>query len=419
MDLIPPLTRSPASTPKTYCPSEASSSGYPSPGLVEVEQHYRISSIYEPDPSCSMAPETSLPPLDAMITPEWNPATVLHPALTTASMTNGLNAEYDPFAAYEGPLSGSYPHAIYASNPHTPPPALQASQSPDPSLPRASLAYPPVPTSSSPETPRIKSEAPSEYSHNIGHYASPRLAGVSYPSDMGNAYPQLPPLPQSAAQSSSGYTSDSTSTHWIKPEHYPMDPEELYTGPGSQSAAVMFGQEARRSSRTGSRSRRAPRKLTTKEEANFQCEVRGCGKLFSRSYNFKAHMETHDERREYHFPCQVDGCAKKFVRKTDFQRHHQSVHMKERNHKCDYCGRMFARKDTLRRHMDDGCSKRFDIGTLDLRADSYDQQSSRSLSLLPPSNTTLPPLEMPPLTNTLASSLRPREPSDVNSSWGR
>ncbi len=50
------------------------------------------------------------------------------------------------------------------------------------------------------------------------------------------------------------------------------------------------------------RPKRAPRRLTTKEEANFQCEVKGCGKLFSRSYNFKAHMETHDENRDYPFP---------------------------------------------------------------------------------------------------------------------
>lgn len=346
MDVIPPLTRSPASTPKTYCPSETSSSGYPSPSLVE--QHYRISSVY-PDPSCSMPPETSLPPLDAMIQPEWDPATVLHPASTASSMATGLDAGYDSFTAYEGHLSGSYPHGIYTSNPHTSPPAFQASPSPDPS--RASLTYPHAPTPSRMATPSIKSEPPSEYGHSIGgpHYSSPRLANASYASELSSAYPPLPSLSQSAAQSSSGYASDSTSTPWAKAEQYPMESDGLYTSPSSQSSAVVFGQEVRRSSRPGGRSRRAPRKLTTKEDANFQCDVRGCGKLFSRSYNFKAHLETHDERREYHFPCQVDGCAKKFVRKTDLQRHHQSVHMKERNHKCDYCGRMFARKDTLRR----------------------------------------------------------------------
>jgi len=94
---------------------------------------------------------------------------------------------------------------------------------------------------------------------------------------------------------------------------------------------------------------RTQHRLTTKEEPNFQCEVKGCGKLFSRSYNFNAHMETHNEKREYPFPCTVANCNKKFVRKADLQRHHQSIHIKERPHKCNFCSRLFARKDTLRR----------------------------------------------------------------------
>lgn len=93
----------------------------------------------------------------------------------------------------------------------------------------------------------------------------------------------------------------------------------------------------------------APESSASQQEGSFRCEVEGCGKLFTRSYNYKAHLETHDERREYPFHCHVDGCDKKFARKTDLQRHHQSVHMKERNHGCAFCGRFFARKDTLRR----------------------------------------------------------------------
>ncbi|ETS83102.1 hypothetical protein PFICI_04978 [Pestalotiopsis fici W106-1] len=117
------------------------------------------------------------------------------------------------------------------------------------------------------------------------------------------------------------------------------------------------------------------RKLTSKEDANYQCEVKGCGKQFSRSYNYKAHLETHDEDREYPFLCTVVDCDRKFVRKTDLTRHHQNVHMREKNHRCDYCNRSFARKDTLRRHMEDGCSKRFDIGTLDVRSEGYNSAS--------------------------------------------
>ncbi|KAG8160587.1 hypothetical protein KVR01_010123 [Diaporthe batatas] len=400
MDLTPPLTKSPASTPKTYCPSETSSSDYPSPDLVE--QHYRISSIYESDAPCSMAPENSLPPLDGLAQGEWNPAAALHPSLTTASMSSVLSAEYDPFAAYGGSVPGPYTHDMYGSNSHTPPQTMAASRSPDPSLRRSSLAYTHLPAASSPTTPRIKAETPSEYEQTeSSHYPSPRITNAPYSTNMGS-YPSLPSLGQPAMQSASGYASEGPVTAWTKPDEYPLEPERFYLTTGSQSPAAVFGQqEARRPGRLGSRSKRAPRKLTTKEEANFQCDVEGCGKLFSRSYNFKAHMETHDEKREYHFPCQVEACTKKFVRKTDLQRHHQSVHVKERNHKCDYCARMFARKDTLRRHMDDGCSKRFDIGTLDLRPSDEDNDSR-----------TLPPLTIPPLS---------RGSSEVNSnySWAR
>lgn len=95
---------------------------------------------------------------------------------------------------------------------------------------------------------------------------------------------------------------------------------------------------------------KALRKMTTREDANFQCDVRGCGKLFSRSYNYKAHLETHSDTREYPFPCNVSGCTKKFVRKTDLQRHYISVHEKSKDFECAFCSRLFARKDTLRRY---------------------------------------------------------------------
>jgi uncharacterized Zn-finger protein len=148
---------------------------------------------------------------------------------------------------------------------------------------------------------------------------------------------------------------------------------------------------------------RTPRKMTTREDANYQCKVKGCGKLFSRSYNFKAHMETHDSSRVYPFPCPLPNCSKKFVRKTDLQRHHQSVHMKERNFCCDFCNRYFARKDTLRRyvssqtmmilrtntyrHMEDGCSKRFDLALEYNQYHSPGQQEPKNLLNSAPTQT--------------------------------
>lgn len=227
-----------------------------------------------------------------------------------------------------------------------------------------------------------------DYSQGLGvsRYPSPRSVHTAYATESGPY-----------ADSASGYLSDGQSS-WRTTDYLPsMDPDHYYGGTATPSPLI---QDVRRGYRVP-RARRAPRRLTTREEANFQCEVKGCGKLFSRSYNFKAHMETHDEKREYPFPCMAEDCSKKFVRKTDLQRHHQSVHMKERNHKCDYCGRLFARKDTLRRHMEDGCSKRFDIGTLDLRSENYETSHGNGrhhgitpLNLLGPPPSALPAISM-------------------------
>lgn len=95
-------------------------------------------------------------------------------------------------------------------------------------------------------------------------------------------------------------------------------------------------------------------------EATYDCPIEGCNKTFNRSYNYRAHMETHSANRVYPFDCPVENCDKRFRRKTDLQRHHLSVHEKQRDHQCEFCGRFFSRKDTLRRHRDDGCSRRFE-----------------------------------------------------------
>lgn len=106
---------------------------------------------------------------------------------------------------------------------------------------------------------------------------------------------------------------------------------------------------------------RRPQRLITKEDSSLKCHVEGCGKLFHRKYNFKMHLETHNESRNYPFPCTLTDCKRRFVRKIDLHRHYQSVHIKQRNQFCVYCSRSFARKDTMRRHMEDSCSKRFNI----------------------------------------------------------
>ena len=345
MALSPPLThtRSPSSS-VTYCSSGRSSLDYPSPPVL-VDQQYALSSLYAAEQRCSMTPpmdsQSSLPSFDELCQPEWTESTLLHSSSSGSVMPNILSSGYDSYQGYEQAPAPPYGHDIYEAH-HSRSPNINASNPlpsgsisrPAGSSSRSAVSYTSATPVSEPLLSRVKLEHARDHGEGLeaSHYPSPGSIHTTYATDSA-----------SYAGSTSGYVSDGQSS-WRTSDYQPgIDP--YYEGTAHNSH---FVQDGRRSYRV-ERPRRAPRRLTTREEANFQCEVKGCGKLFSRSYNFKAHMETHDEKREYPFPCPADDCNKKFVRKTDLQRHHQSVHMKERNHRCDYCGRMFARKDTLRR----------------------------------------------------------------------
>ncbi|KAK5695114.1 hypothetical protein LTR17_024616 [Elasticomyces elasticus] len=104
---------------------------------------------------------------------------------------------------------------------------------------------------------------------------------------------------------------------------------------------------------------RHKRGYTKQEEAVCSCEQ--CGKVFQRQYNLKAHMETHNPGRPQNHVCPYAECEKRFVRRTDLLRHESSVHLKTRNWTCHLCDVSFARKDTLRRHVDDGCPRRPEV----------------------------------------------------------
>ncbi|KAK3936552.1 hypothetical protein QBC46DRAFT_394854 [Diplogelasinospora grovesii] len=68
--------------------------------------------------------------------------------------------------------------------------------------------------------------------------------------------------------------------------------------------------------------------------------------------------------KESNYKC--DDCGHLFAREDTLRRH-----MKGGCLKCDHCGLLFPRKATLRTHMEkDGC-KISDIGTLELQADAY------------------------------------------------
>ncbi|KAK3716206.1 hypothetical protein LTR37_006651 [Vermiconidia calcicola] len=118
------------------------------------------------------------------------------------------------------------------------------------------------------------------------------------------------------------------------PDSKPVEERiKAYLAPSSTSdpdeSKPRIGREDRRRAcssedlRVGHSEDRQKRCYTKPEDASCFCEK--CGKLFQRTYNLKAHMETHDPQRSAPHACEYTGCDKKFVRRTDLLRHEQSA----------------------------------------------------------------------------------------------
>jgi hypothetical protein len=84
-----------------------------------------------------------------------------------------------------------------------------------------------------------------------------------------------------------------------------------------------------------------------KQEATFSCPVPNCGSTFTRSFNLKGHLRSHNEEKP--FQCHWPGCGKGFARQHDCKRHEQ-LHTNYRPYTCEGCSKPFARMDALNRH---------------------------------------------------------------------
>lgn len=380
MDLTPPsLTTSPYSPqrksidsppPYAYCMPETSSVTYAT--LTTLDNHpYNVpppyGSLIDPllSDQQSVDGSTHMTSLDSMASSgTWtgHPVTAAaSPAASTASsMPHIISSEYDHFANYEQsclPTSyasvGPYgrPTAHSPAFMHTPPPSTADHSGRESSSfsHRGSFGFHPEQTGS-------KTDMGENLTYNaVSHFSPP-------PRPLASRFSTNAQLYIGAEFTSTGQAPSPAPTQLQHPQpHLPSAPLPTQISSQASNPRLVSNSTSQQESKLRHpthewtrfkqpRKNRPIRKHTTKEDAHFQCQVKGCGKYFSRSYNFKSHMETHDDRREYPFPCTITNCSKKFVRKTDLQRHHQSVHTKERNHRCDFCGRMFARKDTLRRY---------------------------------------------------------------------
>lgn len=183
------------------------------------------------------------------------------------------------------------------------------------------------------------------------------------------------------------YSQDDSDTTWIKAEpqnELMSDEDPMRAAQPLTVSPLRLGNSSETNTVNTSTARTRSRSTTTRENATHKCEI--CGRLFQRSYNHNAHMDIHNPQRPKPNVCKTKGCGRKFVRRTDLIRHDQSVHLKVKNHKCVACDAHFARKDTLRRHTEDGCPKRFDVITRQAQR----QAAARGQRALPMHNNELP-----------------------------
>ncbi|KAH8976885.1 hypothetical protein EDB86DRAFT_2819716 [Lactarius hatsudake] len=82
-------------------------------------------------------------------------------------------------------------------------------------------------------------------------------------------------------------------------------------------------------------------------DANFVCPIPGCGATFTRHFNLKGHLRSHNDEKP--FQCKWPGCGKGFQRQHDCKRHEQ-LHSNHRPFICEGCRKPFARLDALDRH---------------------------------------------------------------------
>lgn len=344
----------------------AQPSNYPSPARSDSEtSKYPADSLGLYNYSMSLATSGPAPvyPPSPQPTEAWT-------HLSTAASPLMTEAPSDPWpAVYDHPISRSplpwnsglpFPHSRFGDNRHSPDVVAHTSVSHRP-------------------TQSTSSQAMSMYSREgtEATYSSVKLETGSGWTTEEEASPghRLSDPPMTVAPERLSASMFAYSNAYNTP---PMPRFDSATEDGQDTASYSsLSYDGRRrspsyreSSAAATHRTRIRRNPTTPENANFKCEV--CGKLFQRSYNHKTHMEIHDPAREFPNPCLYPHCNKKFVRRTDLVRHEKSVHVKAKDFQCRACEARFARKDTLRRHEEDGCPKRNELrdGRLPARPDS-------------------------------------------------
>ncbi|KAG0282422.1 hypothetical protein BGZ96_000487 [Linnemannia gamsii] len=128
-------------------------------------------------------------------------------------------------------------------------------------------------------------------------------------------------------------------------EHNYIDPSSSKAGPSTIKGSSPTSSSG---SPSGSSSKFTRPQSDTIEKRMHPCTFEGCDKSFTRAFNLRSHVNTHNGERPH--KCPEPGCDWDFVRRHDLDRHVKSKHLANKPYACNQCTSRFGRSDALQRH---------------------------------------------------------------------